>query len=59
MNKFWCEKGQISIEMILILAAVIAFVLILVSQLFETGNTATQTFEDKSNDVFDKIKKLK
>jgi len=53
------EKAQISIEMILILAAIVAFVLLLVSQLFNTGQKAAETFEDKANDIFNEIKKLK
>lgn len=53
------EKAQVSIEIILVLAAIVAFVLLLVSRLFATGQKAAETFEEKSDDIFSEIKKLK
>lgn len=53
------RKAQISVELIIILAAVVALVLMLVSQLQSTGTEAKGKIEDKAKDVFDEIDKIK
>ena len=52
-------KAQVSIEIILVLAAIVAFVLLFVSRLFDTGQKAADTFQGKADDVLSAIKKLK
>ncbi len=53
------RKAQISVELIIIMAAVVALVLMLVSQLQSTGTDAKKEIEDKAKDVFDKIDEIK
>ncbi|MFH0714138.1 MAG: hypothetical protein V1847_00060 [Candidatus Diapherotrites archaeon] len=49
------SKAQISIELIVILAAVVAIVLVLVSQLQKTSETGSKKIADKTQDIFSKI----
>ena len=49
------ERAQISVELIIILAAVVAVVLVLVSQIQATSNTGSKKIEDTAKDVFSKI----
>lgn len=49
------EKAQISIELILIFAAVVAAVLILVTRLQSTAESGIDKIENTAKDVFDKI----
>ena len=53
------EKAQISIELIIILAAVVAIVLVLVSQLQKTSTSGAKKISDKTADIFDKIDDIK
>ncbi|HZX34004.1 MAG TPA: class III signal peptide-containing protein [archaeon] len=52
------EKAQVSIEMIIILAAVVAIVLLLVSQLQKTAEKGAKVFSGKSDDIFKKIEDI-
>ncbi|MDD3084085.1 MAG: hypothetical protein PHP82_03620 [Candidatus ainarchaeum sp.] len=54
-NIFLEEKAQISVELIIVLAAVVAVVLILVSQLQATSQQGSQKLEKTAEDVFKKI----
>lgn len=49
------ERAQISVELIIILAAVVALVLLLVSQLQETGKEGSKVIEEKSKKIFKEI----
>ena len=52
------NRAQISVELIIILAAVVALVLLLVSQLQETSSEGAKTIEKKSKEIFDEIEKI-
>jgi hypothetical protein len=52
------EKAQISVELIIVLAAVIAVVLVLVSQLQSTSEEGSKVLEETAEDVFKKINKI-
>ncbi len=52
------EKAQISIELIVILAAVVAIVLVLVSQLQKTSETGSKKIASTTQDIFDKIETI-
>lgn len=52
-------RAQISIELIIVLAAVVAIVLILVSQMQETGTKGAEKIKQKTDDIFDEIEKIK
>ena len=49
------EKAQISVELIIVLAAVVAVVLVLVSQLQATSEQGSKKLEDTAKNVFKKI----
>ncbi|MDP2973799.1 MAG: class III signal peptide-containing protein [Candidatus Diapherotrites archaeon] len=53
------RRAQISVELIIIMAAVVALVLMLVSQLQSTGADAKERISTKSEDVFKEIDKIK
>jgi uncharacterized protein (UPF0333 family) len=52
------NKAQISAELIIILAAVIAIVLLLVTRLRASATKASSTIGDKSDSIFQEIEKL-
>tara|TARA_Y100000310_G_C20702563_1_gene831296 strand:+ start:9232 stop:9432 length:201 start_codon:yes stop_codon:yes gene_type:complete len=52
------EKAQISIELIIVLAAVVAIVLLLVSQLQKTAEKGTKVFDKKTNLIFKEIEDI-
>ena len=52
------KKAQVSVEWMLLLAAVVALVFLLVSQLQATGTKAAGTFEKTSESIFKKIEKI-
>jgi uncharacterized protein (UPF0333 family) len=52
------KKAQVSIELIIVLAAVVALVLLIVSQLQETGSKGARIIEEKSDKIFDKIEEI-
>jgi hypothetical protein len=54
-NIFLEEKAQISVELIIVLAAVVAVVLVLVSQLQDTSTTGSEKLEKTAEEVFKKI----
>lgn len=58
-NIFKESKAQISVELIIVLAAVVAVVLILVSQLQETSNEGSKKLEETSENIFKKIDDIK
>ncbi|MDD4110772.1 MAG: class III signal peptide-containing protein [Clostridia bacterium] len=62
MNKlkdlFKDQKAQISAEMIILIAAIIAIVLVVVTQLQKTTTKANKTVDDKADDVFKQIEKI-
>ena len=53
------EKAQISVELIIVLAAVVAIVLILVSRLQSTAEEGTKLINRKTEDIFDEIRDIK
>lgn len=53
------SRCQISVELIILLAAVVAIVLILVSQLQETGTKGAEKIKQKTEDIFSEIDKIK
>lgn len=52
------EKAQISIEMIIVLAATVAIVLLLVSQLQATAEKGAKVFDKKADAIFDQIEDI-
>ncbi len=52
---FMDNKAQISIEMIIVLAAVVAIVLLLVSQLQQTSKQGADVIKKKTDDIFKEI----
>ena len=52
------ERAQISVELIIVLAAVIAVVLVLVSQLQATSEEGSKVLEKTAEDVFKKINNI-
>ena len=52
------ERGQISVELIIVLAAVVAMVLLLVSQLQETGSEGAKVINKKTGEIFKKIDEI-
>ncbi|HIH21047.1 MAG: hypothetical protein J4478_04195 [Candidatus Diapherotrites archaeon] len=52
------EKAQLSIELIIVLAAVVAIVLVLVSQLQKTSTSGAKKIDDKTKEIFDKIDEI-
>lgn len=49
------SKAQISVELIIVLAAVVALVLLLVSQLQETSKEGSKVIEEKTEKIFKEI----
>lgn len=49
------ERAQISVELIIVLAAVVAVVLVLVNQLQTTSSQGAKKLDDKASEVFSKI----
>lgn len=52
------NKAQISVELIIVLAAVVALVLLLVSQLQKTSEEGAKAIEKKSQEIFKEIEKI-
>lgn len=52
------EKAQISVELIIVLAAVVAIVLLLVTQLQKTTAKGSQVIEKKTGDIFKEIEDI-
>lgn len=51
-------KAQISLEMILVLAALIVVALLVVSKLQSAANRASETIDKRSEDLFKVINKI-
>jgi len=49
------ERAQISVELIIVLAAVVAVVLVLVNQMQATSEAGAQKLEKEAGEVFKKI----
>ncbi len=58
MVKDFDEKAQVSVELIILLAAVVALVLLLVSQLRNTSEEGTKAIQEKSKKIFEEIDKI-
>ena len=58
-NFFSEERAQISVELIIVLAAVVAVVLVLVSQIESTSNDGEKRLEETSKCVLNKINNIK
>lgn len=58
-NLFEENKAQISVELIIVLAAVVAVVLILVSQLQSTSEEGSKKLKETSDSVLKKIDDIK
>jgi len=57
--KFMDSKAQISIELIIVLAAVIAIVLIFVGQLQNTSKEGLSELDSTADSIFEKIKEIR
>jgi hypothetical protein len=59
-NVYFCmeERAQISVELIIVLAAVVAVVLLLVTQLQETADKGAKKMDETAEKVFSKIDKI-
>jgi hypothetical protein len=58
MNLINDEKAQVSVELIIVLAAVVAVVLVLVSQIQNTSTEGSKKIEKTAKEVFSKIDKI-
>jgi len=52
------NKAQISVELIIVLASIVAVVLVIVSQLQKTASQGSKVIEDKTEDIFKKIDEI-
>lgn len=52
------SKAQISIELIIIMAALVVVALVLVGKFYSTSKHATQEIDKKSKDLFDTLDNL-
>ena len=53
------SRAQVSVELIIIFAAVVAIALLLITQLQKTTKEGSDVIEDKANDIFDQISDIK
>ncbi|AJF60709.1 MAG: hypothetical protein J4224_01480 [Candidatus Diapherotrites archaeon] len=53
------SKAQISVELIIVIAAVVAIVLLLVSQLRETTSEGAKVIDEKTEKIFKEIDEIK
>ncbi|MCX6803635.1 MAG: hypothetical protein NTY48_03620 [Candidatus Diapherotrites archaeon] len=58
-NVFSEERAQISVELIIVLAAVVAVVLVLVSQMQATSADGSKKLKETADDVLKKIDDIK
>ncbi|MBU0662049.1 MAG: hypothetical protein ABH854_03930 [Candidatus Diapherotrites archaeon] len=58
MKLLFEERGQISVELIIVLAAVVAIILLLVSQLQKTTAKGAKVIDTKTSDIFDEIEDI-
>jgi hypothetical protein len=52
------SRAQVSIELIIVLAAVVAIVLLLISQLQETSKEGSKVIERKTKEIFEEIERI-
>ncbi len=52
------ERAQVSIEMIIVLAAVVAIVLLLVTQLQKTAEKGSKVFAQKTESIFKQVEDI-
>ncbi|MBN2126983.1 MAG: hypothetical protein JW703_01160 [Candidatus Diapherotrites archaeon] len=52
------NKAQVSVELIIVLASIVAVVLVIVSQLQKTASQGSKVIEDKTEDIFKKIDEI-
>ncbi len=52
------ERAQISIEMIIVLAAIVAIVLLLVTQLQKTAEKGSKVFAQKTDSIFKQVEDI-
>ena len=52
------NRAQISVELIIVMAAVVALVLLLVSQLQQTSEQGTKVIAEKSKKLFQEIEDI-
>lgn len=52
------NRAQVSVELIIVFAAIVAIVLLLVTQLQKTTEDGTKVIEDKTNDIFEEIEDI-
>jgi hypothetical protein len=55
---FLDDKAQVSVELIIVLASIVAVVLVIVSQLQKTASQGSKIIEDKTDDIFKKINEI-
>ncbi|MBI4044901.1 MAG: class III signal peptide-containing protein [Candidatus Diapherotrites archaeon] len=53
------SRAQVSVELIIIFAAVVAVALLLITQLQKTTKEGSEVIEDKAEDIFDQISDIK
>ena len=53
-----CNRAQISIEMIIILAAILGIVSLILANIIQTANTGKDVLDKKTDKVVDLIKNL-
>ncbi|MBU2100346.1 class III signal peptide-containing protein [Candidatus Micrarchaeota archaeon] len=53
------NKAQVSVEMIVLLAAIVAVALVLVSQLQKTGTKGAEVIDKKADKIFEEISDIK
>ncbi len=53
------EKAQVSAELIIIIAALMAVAVIFITQLEKTAKTGKAVLSNKTSEVFDEIKDIK
>ncbi len=49
------DKAQISVEMIIVLAALLAVAIVLITKLSSTSKQASEKIDDKTNDLMEQI----
>ena len=53
------EKAQISIELIIVMAALVAMVLLFVKEIQSTSKKGAKVIEEKTKEIFEKIEAIK
>lgn len=53
------SRAQVSAELLIVIAAVVALAIVLVSQLQQSAKTGAQNLEKKTKDAWDEVNKIK